>query len=198
MIGEIPLDRDPFRVFKVWFEEAARSGIQLPEAVTLATATRDGRPSARMVLYKGIADGGFVVFTNYESRKAREMDVNPNVALVFYWARLNRQLRIEGRAERSSLELSSEYFATRPRESQLGAWASPQSEEIDSREELDRRVSELDREYGHQNIPCPPFWGGYVIHPHTFEFWIGRDGRLHDRFLYQRSGPTWTITRLAP
>jgi pyridoxamine 5'-phosphate oxidase len=198
VIEEIPLDRDPFRVFKVWFEEATRSGIQLPEAITLATATRDGRPSARMVLYKGIADGGLVVFTNYESRKAREMDVNPNVALVFYWARLGRQIRIEGRAERSSLELSSEYFATRPRESQLGAWASPQSEEIESREELERSVNELDREYGHQNIPCPPFWGGYVIHPHTFEFWIGRDGRLHDRFLYKRSGPGWDITRLAP
>jgi pyridoxamine 5'-phosphate oxidase len=198
MIGEITLDRDPYRVFKVWFEEAARTGIQLPDAATLATATRDGRPSARMVLYKGISDGGFLIFTNYESRKAREMDVNPNVALDFHWARLGRQIRIEGRAHRSSPEMSSEYFATRPRESQLGAWASPQSEEIESREELDQRVNELDREYAQREIPCPPFWGGYVIHPHSFEFWIGRDGRLHDRFLYKLEGRDWTIARLAP
>lgn len=198
MTPEIPLDRDPYRAFKVWFEEASRTGIQLPEAMTLATATRDGRPSARMVLFKGIADGGFVVFTNYESRKAREMDVNPNVALVFHWARLGRQLRIEGRAERCTPELSSEYFATRPRESQLGAWASPQSEEIETHEELERRVSDLDREYEHTTVPCPPFWGGYVIHPETFEFWISRDARLHDRFLYKRAGSGWTITRLAP
>ncbi len=198
MSGEHPLDRDPFRVFQSWFDEAARAGLEMPEAATLATAAPDGRPSARMVLHKGVREGGFLFVTNYTSRKAREIDTNPAAALVFYWAPLERQVRVEGRAARASRAVSREYFATRPRESQIGAWASPQSARIDDRESLDRRVEELEREYELREIPCPDFWGGYILMPESFEFWIGQRGRMHDRFLYERDGAEWKISRLAP
>jgi len=192
------LGRDPFRAFQEWFDGAARAGLEMPDAASLATASPGGKPSARMVLHKGIRDGGFLFVTNYESRKAVEIDANPHAALVFYWARLERQVRVEGRAARASRAVSREYFATRPRESQLGAWASPQSARIDDHESLDRRVEELEREYAGREIPCPDFWGGYILVPETFEFWIGRRGRLHDRFLYERDGAEWRMSRLAP
>lgn len=198
MSGEPPLDRDPFCAFEAWFDEAVRAGLEMPDAATLATATADGRPSARMILHKGVRDGGFLFVTNYESRKAAELDANPRAALVFYWARLERQIRVEGLAARAPRAISREYFATRPRESQLGAWASPQSARIDDHEALDRRVAELERDYAGRDIPCPDFWGGYILVPESFEFWIGRRGRLHDRFLYERDGAQWRISRLAP
>ncbi|MFN0150617.1 MAG: pyridoxamine 5'-phosphate oxidase [bacterium] len=198
MSGAPVLDRDPFRVFQTWLDEAARAGLEMPEAATLATATPDGKPSARLILHKGVRDGGFLFVTNYASRKAAELDANPHAALVFHWARLERQVRIEGRAARAPRAVSHEYFATRPRESQIGAWASPQSARIDDRESLDRRVGELEREYAGRDIPCPDFWGGYILTPESFEFWIGQRGRLHDRFLYERDGAAWKMSRLAP
>jgi pyridoxamine 5'-phosphate oxidase len=197
MIGEIPLDRDPYRVFKVWFEEAMRSGIQLPEAMTLATATRDGRPSARMVLYKGISDGGFVVFTNYESRKARELAAEPRAALCFYWPAIGVQVRAEGATERLTAAESDAYFATRPRGSQIGAWASRQSQPLASRDELLARVAEAEARFPGA-VPRPAFWGGYRLTPVRIEFWRASEARLHDRAVYERTGSGWKVHRLFP
>jgi pyridoxamine 5'-phosphate oxidase len=194
----ILLDADPFRAFHEWYGEVERSGLERADAMTLATATASGRPSARIVLYKGVARGGFLFFTNYESRKAGELDANPHAALVFHWIPFQRQVRIEGRVERTTREESEAYFATRPRDSQVGTWASPQSAPIESRELLERRAAEIVDRHAGGPIPCPPFWGGYRLVPDAFEFWIGRDHRLHDRFRYERSGGGWSVTRLAP
>ena len=197
-LDEKTIDRDPVKQFQTWLDDAFAANLPLPEAMTLATATPDGKPSARMVLLKQVDHAGFVFYTNYNSAKARQLDANPHAALVFYWAQLDRQVRVEGSVSRTSPEESREYFATRPRESQIGAWASDQSEVIASREMLEERAVELEKQYCDREIDCPEHWGGYRLKPERIEFWKSRIGRLHDRILYQRDGDTWTITRLAP
>jgi len=197
-LDEKTIDRDPIRQFQTWFNDAFEAKLPLPEAMTLATATRDGKPSARMVLLKQVDHDGFVFYTNYNSAKAEQLDANPHAALVFYWAKLDRQVRIEGSISRTSREESLAYFATRPRESQIGAWASEQSEAISSRTVLEERAAELEQQYRDREIECPEHWGGYRLKPERIEFWKSRIGRLHDRILYQREGDSWTITRLAP
>lgn len=198
-LDEKEIDPDPIKQFEIWLTEALEAKIPLAEAMTLATAAPDGRPSARMVLLKQVDQGGFVFFTNYRSAKARELDANPNAALVFYWNQLERQVRVEGSVVRVSAEESRDYFRTRPRESQIGAWASNQSEAISGRDVLEQRARELDDFYFDREIECPEHWGGYRVVPDRIEFWKGRVGRLHDRILYRRdSAGGWTITRLAP
>ena len=196
--NEIQVAGDPITQFKRWFDEAALSGQPDAEAMTLSTATLDGRVAARVVLLKGCDDRGFVFFTNYESHKSREIMTNPRVALTFYWHALHRQVRIEGLAEKVTLEESEEYFQTRPRGSQIGAWASPQSEEINDREALERRVGEIETRFKDRPITCPPFWGGFRVKPERVEFWQGRESRLHDRILYTLRDNEWRISRLAP
>jgi pyridoxamine 5'-phosphate oxidase len=187
-------------LFERWFAEARQHPeIQLPEAMTLATADAQRRPSARMVLLKGLDEKGFVFYTNYNSRKARELDTNPYAALVFFWVQLDYQIRIEGKISRVSSEESDIYFQSRPRESQIGALASPQSEVVSSREELETRVRELEAFHGNRRIKRPEHWGGYRLEPHLIEFWKGRPGRLHDRILFElQADGNWTIKRLAP
>jgi pyridoxamine 5'-phosphate oxidase len=197
-LDEQAIDRDPINQFKHWFDDAVASGMKLPEAMTLATATRDGNPSARVVLLKDVDKDGFVFYTNYRSAKARDLEANPQAALVFYWSQFDRQVRVAGTVERVSTEESRAYFKTRPRESQIGAWASPQSDVIENREVLDARVAELERLYGDREIECPEHWGGYRVKPTRIEFWKGRLGRLHDRIVYERDGTHWNIHRLAP
>jgi pyridoxamine 5'-phosphate oxidase len=197
-LDEKTIDRDPIKQFQTWFNDAFEAKLPLPEAMTLATATSDGKPSARMVLLKHVDHDGFVFYTNYNSAKAEQLDANPHAALVFYWAKLDRQVRIEGSISRTSREESLVYFATRPRESQIGAWASEQSEEIESRAVLEQRAEELEQQYRDREIECPEDWGGYRLKPERIEFWKSRVGRLHDRILYQREGDSWIITRLAP
>ena len=190
---------DPVALAQRWFADAQAAGIEQADAMTLATATPDGRPSARVVLLKGIDARGFAFFTNYESRKGRELDANPHAALVLLWAPLQRQLRVTGRVERLSDEESDAYFATRPRGSQLGAWASAQSRPLPDRTELEQRWAALDERYGGGAVPRPPHWGGFRVEPNEIEVWQGRPNRLHDRFAYVRtSGGGWTRTRLAP
>lgn len=198
-LDENEIDRDPIRQFQRWLDDAIAAGIQLPEAMTLATSTPDGKPAARMVLLKQVDQDGFVFFTNYRSPKARQLDANPYAALVFYWSVLERQVRVEGSVVRTSAEESREYFQTRPRESQIGAWASEQSAVISGRDILEQRAQELETLYCDKEIDCPEHWGGYRLKPDRIEFWKGRLGRLHDRILYEQS-PTglWTISRLAP
>jgi pyridoxamine 5'-phosphate oxidase len=191
------LDADPLRQFGRWFEEAG-AVVEFPEAVALATATPDGRPSVRMVLAKGFDDRGLKFHTGLGSRKAGELEATGRGALLFYWHPLGRQVRIEGSVERVSDEESEEYFRTRPRGGQIAAWASAQSQVIGSREELDERVAELEREFEGRDVPLPPHWGGYLLVPETWEFWQHRDSRLHDRFRYRRDDDGWTIDRLAP
>ena len=166
--------------------------------MTLATATPDGRPSARMVLLKQVDEEGFVFFTNYKSAKAEQLDANPYASLVFYSSQLDRQVRVEGSVVKTSAQESREYFSTRPRESQIGAWASAQSQAIGSREVLEQRAHELEELYSEREVDCPEHWGGYRLKPERIEFWKNRIGRLHDRILYQRDATAWTITRLAP
>ena len=196
---ENEIDPDPIRQFQVWLDEAFAAKIPLAEAMTLATATPDGKPSARMVLLKQVDENGFVFFTNYRSPKARQLDANPYACLVFYWNQLERQVRVEGRVTKVSEQESRDYFQTRPRESQIGAWASDQSEVITSREILEQRAKELETMYCDREIDCPEHWGGYRVMPERIEFWKGREGRLHDRIVYQReSARAWAIRRLAP
>ena len=195
---EQSIDPNPVKQFRRWFDDAIASGMKLPEAMTLATATREGKPSARVVLLKEVDDQGFVFYTNYQSAKARDLDTNPEAALVFYWPQFDRQVRVEGTVQRTSAEESQAYFATRPRESQIGAWASPQSEVIAGRDALESRVAELERLYCDREVDCPQHWGGYRLTPEKIEFWKGRLGRLHDRIVYQRQGEGWMISRLAP
>jgi pyridoxamine 5'-phosphate oxidase len=197
-LDEKTIDRDPIKQFQIWFNDAIAAKLPLPEAMTLATATPDGKPSARMVLLKQVDHDGFVFFTNYRSSKAEQLDANPYAALVFYWALLDRQVRVEGSVVKTSAQESREYFSTRPRESQIGAWASAQSQAIESREVLEQRAHELEALYLDREIDCPEHWGGYRLKPERIEFWKSRIGRLHDRILYQRATTGWTITRLAP
>ncbi len=199
-LDERNVDANPIRQFQIWFDEAIGRSLPLAEAMTLCTATGDGKPSARMVLLKGVAESGFVFYTNYRSRKARELDVNPFAALVFYWEPLERQVRVEGKVSRISAGESDNYFQTRPRESQLGAIASPQSDVIESREMLQQEFRELEEKYSdHQTIERPAHWGGYRLAPERIEFWKGRPGRLHDRLLYElQADGSWKRSRLAP
>jgi len=197
-LDESTIDPDPIRQFQKWLADAVASRMPLPEAMTVATATNDGLPSARMLLLKQVDADGFVFFTNYQSAKAQELDSNPHAALVFWWPTMERQVRIEGRVARTSAAESCEYFQTRPRESQIGAWASPQSEIIESREVLEQRRAELEKLYEDREVDCPEHWGGYRLKPERIEFWKGRIGRLHDRILFERSGDSWSIKRLAP
>jgi len=197
-LDEKTIDRDPIKQFQLWFDEAVAANLPLPEAMTLATATPDGKPSARMVLLKQVDEDGFVFFTNYTSAKAEQLDANPYAALVFYWSRLDRQVRVEGSVVRTSDEESRDYFRTRPRESQIGAWASAQSQVISSREVLEQRAQELEDQYRDREVDCPEYWGGYRLKPERIEFWKSRVGRLHDHILYERGSDGWTISRLAP
>jgi pyridoxamine 5'-phosphate oxidase len=198
-IDEQTVDRDPLTLFQRWLHEARAVGISLAEAMTLATATPEGKPSARLVLLKQADEHGFVFFTNYNSMKARELDSNPQAALVFYWPQLERQIRVEGRVERTSAAESDAYFKTRPRESQIGALASPQSEVIASRAALQERADQIENSYEGRDIDRPEHWGGYRLHPERIEFWKGRPGRLHDRISYDHElDGSWSIKRLAP
>ncbi|MGO8902081.1 MAG: pyridoxamine 5'-phosphate oxidase [Isosphaeraceae bacterium] len=197
-LGEGELDPDPIRQFHQWFEEATLSEIPEPNAMVLATASPDARPSARIVLLRGYDERGFVFFTNYESRKGRELDANPHAALVFHWHDLERQIRVEGPVVRSSAEESDAYFQSRPAGSRLGAWASRQSEVIADREILEARIRALELEYANRPIPRPEHWGGYRVVPTVIEFWQGRPSRLHDRLRYTRSEGGWLIERLSP
>ncbi|MDQ3865245.1 MAG: pyridoxamine 5'-phosphate oxidase [Actinomycetota bacterium] len=195
---EADVRADPLRQFEVWFADAGAAGVRLPEAMVLATATAQGLPSARMVLLKGVDGGGFVFFTNYESRKGRELGENPFAALVFYWDALGRQVRVEGNVERIADTESDSYFRTRPLASRIGAWASPQSETIESREALERLVAEVEARFPGGEVPRPPLWGGFRLVPDALEFWQHRESRLHDRIRYERRGAEWVIERLAP
>ena len=190
---------NPLELFQRWFDDAVASGSRLPESMTLATANKDGKPSARVVLLKQFDENGFVFYTNYRSAKARDLEENPRAALVMYWVGLDRQVRVEGEVEKLTARESDDYFQTRPRESQLGALASPQSEVIESREVLENKFADLDESYRDRNIERPQHWGGYRLRPNRIEFWQNRAGRLHDRILYERQGDgSWSISRLAP
>ncbi|MEQ8466770.1 pyridoxamine 5'-phosphate oxidase [Coleofasciculus sp. E1-EBD-02] len=190
---------NPFEQFTVWFDQAVAAKLPEPNAMTLATATPDGKPSARMVLLKGYDERGFVFYTNYKSRKGQQLLANPWGAIAFWWTQLERQVRIEGQIEQVSAEESDAYFHSRPQESQLGAWASEQSQVIESREVLEQRLQQLKKEYETKTIPRPPYWGGFRLIPVAIEFWQGRPSRLHDRLLYQRTAEgSWMIQRLSP
>jgi pyridoxamine 5'-phosphate oxidase len=196
-----PLERermaaDPIDQFRDWFELAERE-VPLAEAMTLATVDENGSPDARMVLLKGFGPDGFRFFTNYESDKGAQLEVNPRAALILYWRELDRQVRIRGKVERLSPDDSDAYFASRPRDSRIAATISPQSRPIE-REELDRRYEQLERELGGADPERPASWGGYLVRPESVEFWQGRDSRMHDRLLYLREGEGWRIERLAP
>lgn len=198
VLDEKSVDPNPIDLFRRWFNAAVSSGSRLPESMTLATANKDGKPSARVVLLKGFDDAGFVFYTNYHSSKGKELEENPRAALVMYWTVLDRQVRVEGSVERVSAAQSDEYFRTRPRDSQIGALASPQSEMIESREVLERKYAEFDAMYRDRAVNRPAHWGGYVLKPDRIEFWQNRAGRLHDRILYERTSGSWSIKRLAP
>ena len=193
-----PVTGDPIERFQEWFREAEQAGVEVPEAMTLATAGTDGAPSARMVLLKDADDEGFVFYSGYMSRKAGELDQNPRAALVFYWRPLGKQVRVEGRVARVSEGESAAYFATRPRGSQLAAWASQQSQPLESREELERRYAELEHEYAGREVPRPPHWGGFRLRPEAIEFWEHRENRLHDRICYTRAREGWRAELLSP
>jgi pyridoxamine 5'-phosphate oxidase len=195
------LDPDPITQFRSWLTEAEVAGIALPNAMALATADTDGRPSVRNVLLRGVDERGFVFFTNYESRKARQLASNPHAGLVFYWKELDRQVCVTGDVQRADEEESDAYFATRPRDAQIGAWASRQSAEIAGRDELDARVAEVEARFAGEVVPRPEFWGGFRVIPDALEFWQGRAHRLHDRFRYEldASDPAgWRLARLSP
>lgn len=191
---------DPLAVLDAWYQAAVSRKDPLPDAMTLATASKDGRPSARVVLYKGLLRGGVFFVSNYRSRKARELEENPRAALVMHFPTWERQVRVEGRVEMTTLSESDAYFQSRPRGSQLGAWASPQSEPIASRAELEERSREVEARFADVPVTRPEFWGGYRVVPERVELWLGRTDRLHDRFVYTRAGDDepWTIQRLAP
>ena len=191
---------DPIALFGTWFHEAQEAGLFLPESMVVATATPDGAPSARMMLLKGFDADGFVFYTNYSSRKAAELAANPQAALLFHWNILQRQVRIEGTVARISEAESKAYFRTRPRASRLSAWASRQSAELASRAELEESFARFKAKLSGEEIPLPPFWGGYRLTPERIEFWQGRLDRLHDRLLYSREGEgdNWSIVRLSP
>jgi pyridoxamine 5'-phosphate oxidase len=197
-LHERDLDPDPIRLFQRWFKEANRAGLPLPDAVALATVSADGRPSCRMMLLKGVDARGFVLYTNFQSRKGAELTRAGRAALVAHWAELERQVRVEGRVEQIPAAESDAYFASRPRGSQVGAWASPQSAVVSGREELEAAYASFEKKFKGQPVPRPPHWGGFCLRPDRIEFWQGRLNRMHDRLCYERAGKGWNVTRLAP
>ena len=197
-ISESSVDKDPFIQFKRWYKLVNDSNISMFDAMILATSTLNGIPSLRTVLLKSVDVNGFVFFTNYFSRKGKELIENPNSALLFYWKELERQVRIEGKIEKVSRSESKEYFHSRPRESQIGAWVSNQSSEIPNREFLDNKFNDLKKKFEDKEIPLPVYWGGYKLIPIYFEFWQGRENRLHDRICYKKIKDEWRIFRLSP
>ncbi len=196
-LSEADVDPDPIVQFERWFEDALRAQLPLPNAMTLATVAESGAPSARAVLLKGIEDGGFVFYTNYRSRKGRELGARSEACLVFLWSELERQVRVEGRTEKVPASASDEYFATRPLGARLSAWASAQSEPVRDRKALEDALAEAERRH-RDSPPRPPHWGGYRLVPTAIEFWQGRPNRLHDRLLFTRAGNAWRLGRLAP
>ena len=197
-LAEKDLARDPFRQFEKWFQEAEAAKIAEPNAMTLATAGRDGRPSARTVLLKGLDGRGFVFYSNYESRKGRELEANAHTTLLFPWVALERQVIVEGAVTKVAREESEAYFHSRPRASQLAAWVAQQSSVIAGRAVLEDSMKALEKKYAGQDVPLPANWGGWRVAPETVEFWQGRRSRLHDRLRYRREKDGWTIERLAP
>ena len=197
-LDEANVSRDPIIEFARWFEEAVKAEVQEPNAMTLASVSPDGAPSARIVLLKGFDERGFIFFTDYRSQKGTELQQNPRAALVFYWPELERQVRITGTTAPIDREESEAYFRTRPRGSRISAWVSHQSQVIASRKLLEDRVPELESMYPADDIPLPPYWGGFRVLPATVEFWQGRISRLHDRIRYTRTGERWRIERLSP
>jgi pyridoxamine 5'-phosphate oxidase len=195
---EKDLAKDPFRQFDRWFQEALAAKLMEPNACVLATAGRDARPTARVMLLKGVDGRGFTFFTNHDSRKGRALDANPQAALVFPWFPMERQVLVEGPVTRVSREEAAAYFHSRPRGSQLGAWASPQSTAVASRDVLEESFKAIEKKYAGQEVPLPPHWGGYRLAPETVEFWQGRASRLHDRLRYRRENDGWVVERLAP
>ncbi len=190
---------NPFEQFERWYQNAVQAGIPEPEAISLATATRDGQPSARMVLLRGFDERGFTFYTNYGSRKGRELQENPQAEIVVYWHPLARQIRIAGEVAKTSTQESQTYFETRTYGSQLSAWASRQSDVVQDRNALEERLQEIETRFGDGPVPLPPFWGGFRLRPRTFEFWQHGDDRLHDRFRYSRvNGGKWLLERLFP
>jgi pyridoxamine 5'-phosphate oxidase len=197
-LDELDVDLNPLDQFRQWFEDAANAELREANAMVLATATPDGKPSARVVLLKGFDERGFVFYTNYEGRKSGELAMNPQAAVVFYWGELERQVRLEGIVEKTSKQESEEYFKTRPFESRLSAWASKQSSVIPSRSYLEQKISDVKSAFGNREIPLPPSWGGFRLQPQVYEFWNGRENRLHDRVRYTLQGGVWHIERLSP
>ena len=198
-LSEDDVAGDPFRQFDRWWEEALRSDIDEVNAMVLSTVSSGGRPSSRVVLLKGYDDRGFVFFTNYESRKGNEIGANPDVSLLFFWKELERQVRIEGSCSKVSEEESDAYFNTRPEGSKVGAWASPQSRRIESRDRIEENLRAVSERFHDMALPRPPHWGGYRVSPRSFEFWQGRESRLHDRIHYETGiDGSWTVSRLAP
>ncbi len=192
------LEDDPFQQFGIWMQDAIDAGLELPNAMTVATADAAGRPSARVTLLKGFDEHGFVFYTNFESRKGQDLAANPYAALVFYWHDLGRQVRIEGPVERVPEEEAVDYFESRPLGSRIGAWASPQSRPIADRSELESLAHDAEARFNGSEVPKPPHWGGYLVVPERIEFWKGRPNRLHDRFVFERDGDGWKVGRIAP
>lgn len=198
-LDENDVNSNPILQFEKWFKEAVDAKVNEPNAMTLSTATKEGKPSARILLLRNFNESGFVFYTNYTSRKGIEIENNPQAALLFFWPELERQVRIEGILEKQSPKDSDIYFNTRPRESKLGAWSSAQSSKIESRKVLDENYKNYSEKYPNENVPRPDFWGGYNLKPNTIEFWQGRPSRMHDRILYSKNkNEIWTIERLAP
>jgi len=199
-LSESAVKDDPIEQFINWFNQALSADLLDPNAMTLSTATEDGKPSSRIVLLKGVDEQGFRFYTNYSSQKGREIEENPHAALCFYWAPLERQVRVKGIVQKLSKEESREYFQQRPRLSQIGAWASKQSSKVASRQELEKNVREIKQRFEDREVPLPDFWGGYILKPLRIEFWQGRKGRMHDRICYERrdNESGWKISRLSP
>lgn len=197
-LEESTVKDNPIEQYAVWFEEAVGAQVLDPKAMVLTTVSAEGKPSSRVVYTRGLQNDGMLFYSNYKSKKGQDLEVNPNVSIVIYWAELERQIRIEGVCEKLPSAQSDTYFNSRPRESQIGAWASNQSEEIQSRKELEERTKHFTEKFKNQDVPRPPHWGGYIVYPNRMEFWQGRPARLHDRIVYTKNKNLWNISRLMP